>query len=158
MLPRRPRVGGPRSQKRDRGAALVEFGIVAPMALILLFGIIEFGLLFGQKLDVANGTREVARLVAVNYSSTSSYGVTQTAEIVAEACTRMELADNTEITISFPGNKNVGDTAHVEISSSIDLVTGVFDPWFASANVANQLEIRLEQVATFSSTTNQSCP
>jgi Flp pilus assembly protein TadG len=128
------------------------------MALLLLFGILEFGLLFGQKLDVANGTREVARLAAVNFSSSSNTGFTQTGEIVAEVCSRMELADDAEITISFPGNKSIGDTAHVEIATTVDLVTGVFDPWFSSAVLANQLEIRLEQVATYSSTTGHACP
>ena len=53
----------------DRGAALVETAVVAPILLLLIFGIVEFGLLFGVKLDVSQGAREAARLAAVNYQA-----------------------------------------------------------------------------------------
>lgn len=149
----------PRRGRGDRGSALVEFAIVAPLGLMLLFGIIEFGFLFGQKLDVAQGTRELARLAAVSHQTTDgSSGATQTSEIVAEACSRMEVAANTRVTISFPGNKAVGDTVNVKITTTADLVTGAFDTWFANATISNELETRLEQIATFDATTNEPCP
>lgn len=45
-----------------RGAALVEFAIVLPLLLALVFGIIEFGFLFYNKAMLTNASREGARL------------------------------------------------------------------------------------------------
>ena len=151
---------GRRNRTRgDCGASLVEFAIVAPLALLLLFGIIEFGFLFGQKLDVAQGTREIGRLAAVNHQTTAgSSGSTQTTEIVAAACSRMEVADHTRVTISFPGNKAIGDTVKVRIETTMQPVTGAFDTWLANTSLSSDLEMRLEQVATYDDTTAELCP
>jgi hypothetical protein len=45
----------------ESGAALVEFAIVLPFLLLLLFGIVEFGLLFYNKQVLTNASREGAR-------------------------------------------------------------------------------------------------
>lgn len=47
--------------KNNRGAALVEFAIVLPLLLLLLVGMIEFGLLFYNKQVLTNASREGAR-------------------------------------------------------------------------------------------------
>lgn len=45
----------------ERGAAVVEFALVIPLLLLLLFGIIEFSLLFYNKHIITNASREGAR-------------------------------------------------------------------------------------------------
>jgi hypothetical protein len=45
----------------ERGAIIVEFALVLPLLLVLLFGIIEFGLLFYNKQVLTNACREGAR-------------------------------------------------------------------------------------------------
>jgi Flp pilus assembly protein TadG len=53
---------------RDSGAAAVEFVLVLPILIMLVFGIIEFGLYFAQQLSVSNAARQGARYAAVpNY-------------------------------------------------------------------------------------------
>jgi Flp pilus assembly protein TadG len=47
--------------KNDRGATIVEFAIVLPVFLLLIFGIIDFGLLIYNKQILTNATREGAR-------------------------------------------------------------------------------------------------
>ncbi|OQY25064.1 MAG: hypothetical protein B6I37_02335 [Desulfobacteraceae bacterium 4572_35.2] len=47
--------------KNNHGAALVEFAIVLPLLLLLLVGMIEFGLLFYNKQVLTNASREGAR-------------------------------------------------------------------------------------------------
>ncbi len=138
---------------------MVEFGIVAPMLLILLFGVVEFGLLFGRKLDVSNGAREGARLASVNFQSTSgSTGATQASEIVADACNRMEVASDTSVTIDISGGTAVGDIITLTIESTAQPVTGVFDPWLSNRVLSSEIEVRLEQAATFAATTKEVCP
>ena len=46
----------------DRGAALLEFTIVASLLLALVFGIVEFGLAFRDRLTVSNATQSAARV------------------------------------------------------------------------------------------------
>lgn len=50
------------SQKNsERGAALVELAIVLPLLLVMLAGMVEFGLLFYNKQVITNASREGAR-------------------------------------------------------------------------------------------------
>lgn len=45
----------------ERGAALVEFAIVLPFLLLLVIGLVEFGLLFYNQQVLTNSSREAAR-------------------------------------------------------------------------------------------------
>ncbi|MCR4441597.1 MAG: pilus assembly protein [Peptococcaceae bacterium] len=54
--------------KCGRGQAAVEFALVIPVLLLLLFGIVEFGRIFGASLIVAHSAREGARLGSMGAS------------------------------------------------------------------------------------------
>ncbi len=60
----RPRTGA------ERGAAAVEFAIVAALLFMLIFGIINFGLLWSQKNVYVGAAREGARFAAVRCGGT----------------------------------------------------------------------------------------
>jgi hypothetical protein len=56
---------------------MVELAIVLPLFLVLVFGIIEFGLTYNNYITIRQGTREAARQGAVgNFGSTSSCSLT----------------------------------------------------------------------------------
>ena len=59
-----------RSEQGQRGVAMVEFAIVLPLLLILMFGLIEFGLVLYNKQVITNASREGAR-----YGISSENGV-----------------------------------------------------------------------------------
>ena len=46
---------------RQRGTSMVEFAFVAPVFLMLLFGIIEFSVILFDKAMITNASREAAR-------------------------------------------------------------------------------------------------
>jgi Flp pilus assembly protein TadG len=54
------------SSREDRGAAAVEFAVVVPLLLLIVFGIINFGILFSQQLTLNNGVREGDRRAVVS--------------------------------------------------------------------------------------------
>ena len=55
-----------RRDRRKRGQALVEFALVVPLFLLLLAGMIDFGLGLNASIAVSNAAREGARLGAVS--------------------------------------------------------------------------------------------
>ena len=59
---------------RRRGAALVEFALVSGLLCLLLFGIIEVGLLFGDQALVGAAAREAARSAAVGDTTATAKG------------------------------------------------------------------------------------
>ncbi len=52
-------------KQKERGAALVEFALVLPLLLLIIFGIIEFSILFYDKAVITNASREAAREFAI---------------------------------------------------------------------------------------------
>ena len=57
-----------RRQKRGRGAALIEFAVVAPLLLAIVFGIIEYGYVFMVRQTMLNAAREGCRLASMKTS------------------------------------------------------------------------------------------
>ena len=55
----------PRFVQATRAQSLVEFALVVPLLLILVFGIIDFGMGLSRWIVITNATREGARLGAV---------------------------------------------------------------------------------------------
>ncbi len=53
---------GSRARSTERGAALVELALVLPLLLVVIAGIVDFGLAFQRFEVVANAAREGARL------------------------------------------------------------------------------------------------
>ncbi|MCA1645317.1 MAG: pilus assembly protein [Chloroflexi bacterium] len=54
-----------RQHPRRRGQAIVEFGLVALMFTLLLFGVVDLGILLNGWLGVSSSARDVARQLAV---------------------------------------------------------------------------------------------
>lgn len=50
------------SRANERGATVVEFAVIAALVLVIVFGILEYGLIFLQEHYVADAAREGARI------------------------------------------------------------------------------------------------
>ena len=61
-----------RSRRGERGAAAVEFALVLPILLTLVFGIVEFGWAFGQQVSLGNAAREAARTMAIHWAESDA--------------------------------------------------------------------------------------
>jgi Flp pilus assembly protein TadG len=67
----------------SHGQAMAEFALILPIALLILFGIIQFGFLFASQIGMVNALRETVR-----YASTSAVSDAGTADSNTDAiCT-----------------------------------------------------------------------
>ena len=53
------------SESREQGAVAIEFGLLLPVLLAFVLGIIEFGLAFNAQITVTSAAREGARVLAL---------------------------------------------------------------------------------------------
>lgn len=60
-------------REKSRGQALVEFAIVAPIFFLLVFGVIQVGLLMGSQAGLVDGVREAARRASTYRINSSSF-------------------------------------------------------------------------------------
>ena len=138
--------------KRDRegGANLVEFAILAPLLILLLFGIIEFAWVFGQNLNVRHGAREGARLAAVNFTP-----------LVSETCSRMDIVSGASVQLAATdingGGVDVGDEVAVTVRAPVNQITGFFGTWLP-ATLTSTVAIRIEQTPSWTAGTPIACP
>jgi Flp pilus assembly protein TadG len=111
------------AQGPEAGAALVEFALVLPLLLVLLFGMLDFGKAFNYWIDQTHLANEGARWAAVNKNPGG--GTLQ--EYIRSQANTAELRDGgtasvpgaIEICISFPnGTSQVGDPVRVTASAS----------------------------------------
>jgi Flp pilus assembly protein TadG len=138
-----------RRNKSERGANLVEFALVAPLLILLIFGIIEFSWVLAQNLNIRHGAREGARLAAVDHTPLS------------DVCGRMDIVSGA--TITFTGTEingtagfGPGDEVEATATAPVSPITGMFNTWLP-ANLTSIVSIRVEQ-PTAGWTTPVSCP
>jgi len=133
----------------ERGANLVEFAILAPLLILLVFGIIEFSWVFAQNLNVRHGAREGARLAAVDFTP-----------LVTETCARMDIVSGATVDLLGTdlngGGVDVGDEVAVTVAAPINPITGLFNTWLPGT-LTSTVAIRIEQTPSWSSGPN-SCP
>jgi Flp pilus assembly protein TadG len=68
----------------QKGAALVEFAIVLPLLLILVFGIIDFSILLYNKATITNASREGARTGILFRADANGVTIPATSTIVQD--------------------------------------------------------------------------
>jgi hypothetical protein len=121
---------------REQGAALVEFALVLPILVVLLFGVLEFGMLFNYWIDETHLVNEGARWVVVNNNPGGSTPLQQYLRSQADTAA---LRTGGHVCVSYPaGTSNVGDPVRVDMSydAGIPVLHGVmsrFPGFFGSA-------------------------
>ena len=120
---------------RERGQALVEFAFVVPIFLMLLLGIVDFGMGFKTYIEVTNATREGARFGALGWpegSFPTDCGAGDDQTIVGRTCSAVgdDLASVQNVSVSYqeyngvPGEQT-GDSVVVAMTYDYDFITPI---------------------------------
>jgi len=110
----RRRSGG---NARDRGAAAVEFALLLPVLLLIVFGLIDFGRALNAQITLTQAAREGARLDALGQPNVASR--TQT------AATSLSGVGVTEVYVCQQGDGQKNLDARVQTSYSFSFITPV---------------------------------
>lgn len=107
-----------RRRPRDRGAVAVEFALLLPLLLVLLFGIIAFGFVLSAKIQAEHAAREAARLAAVGVADCDSW----------KSAVQNRLGQAPEaLTMSVGGTQKPGDTITISFTYKTNsAANGVF--------------------------------
>lgn len=107
----------------ERGAVAVEFALLAPVLIMILLGITEFGRAYNVQVSLTNAAREGVRSMAINNSQAAA----RTAAKSAATQLSPALTDG-NITFSA-ANCAAGAQMTVTISYSLSTMTGIAGPF-----------------------------
>jgi Flp pilus assembly protein TadG len=111
------------SKTSERGAVAVEFALLAPVLILLLLGIMEFGRAYNTQITLSSAAREGVRVMAINNNAATA----RTAVKTAAAGLQPALAD-ANIIIS-PTNCTTGAQMTVRITYTLPTMTGIAGPF-----------------------------
>jgi Flp pilus assembly protein TadG len=117
----RPGAAARRRWTSERGAAAVEFALVLPILLLLVFGIVEFGRTFQVQATLSAAAREGVRVMAVQNNQAAAKAA------VRSATTSLSpVPTDLQITVTPTSCSTVGGNATVTIHYRLNSLTGFF--------------------------------
>ena len=119
-----------RGANAERGAVAVEFALVLPILIMLMLGIIEFGLGYNAQITVSAAAREGARSMALHNNAVTARTAIKTAAPLA-----FPGITNSEITIT-PAVCSSGLTTAVTVVHQYKFLTGFFGIGYAMTGKA----------------------
>lgn len=138
----------PRTRRRgDRGAAAVEFALVLPLLITLLFGMIDFGFAINRYTVINNATREGVR--AASLSGTQS----DVEKVVKDALS--DLPGTVTVTVScttpkgatcstWDGGKATGGVATVTATYQHSWITPIGSTFSPNLTLSKSSQMRIE--------------
>ncbi len=126
--------------RKDEGASGVEFALVALILVFLLFGIVQFGYLFFQWLEVTHAAREGVRWAALGNDESD---VIQRAQ---DAAPGLNWNGNGTVDVSYPdGSTSPGNPVRVAVTYNTPLFAPLMQNLF---QVGNSSTFELRSAAT----------
>jgi Flp pilus assembly protein TadG len=148
MVQRARRARRQKPRAASRGAAVVEFALVAPLLILLLFGIVEFGFVFNDYQSVRQGVRDATRVAVVNNVPNCSTG-DATDDLICYVEQRIGLSGDTRVRVDVTAaNPAVGGdrgSVKVCVQRQIRSVTGMLSPFLNGRYISTEVTMRVER-------------
>jgi Flp pilus assembly protein TadG len=149
----------PANMRDESGVALVEFALVLPLLLLLLFGMLDFGKAFNYWIDETHLANEAARWAVVNNNPGSG---TLQAWVLSQADTpelrnggTSSVPTKAQVCITFPTNSQTGTSGRV--GDPVNVTVSVTYNWLpfvggkinkTNVTIVGNSTMRLEAVPT----------
>lgn len=102
----------------DRGTAAVEFALILPVLLLIVFGIIDFGRALNAQITLTGAAREGVRLAALGYSDAAIQ-----ARVAAAAPSLTGIT--TTVVANCPPGAGPAEDAQVDVSYRFSFITPI---------------------------------
>jgi Flp pilus assembly protein TadG len=146
-----------------RGQALVEFALILPILLLVVGGIIQFGILFWGQNTLTQVARDTGRWAATQQSCTNSAAVVGEANLIAQQSSLVGYSSSspwtgTDVAVSWqdtngtdPATAPCPPITNVDVrwvTVTIDHTAPVFFPWIpGNGNLHTSAQFRMEPVS-----------
>lgn len=111
------------STTKERGSVAVEFALLAPVLVMLLLGIMEFGRAYNVQISLSSAAREGVRVMAIGNDATAA----RTAAKKAATALQPALTD-ANIAVS-PATCTTGAQVTFTITYTLATMTGIAGPF-----------------------------
>ena len=102
-------------QRAERGGVAVEFALVLPILMLIVLGIIEFGLALNTQIGLTQAAREGVRVAAVDWEATAG-DMEDAMSVAFSGVTATSTAPTVVGADTCPENPSNTDRARLEIS------------------------------------------
>ena len=127
--------------RSSRGANAVEFALIAPVFILILMGIIDFGRIFNAYITITHAAREGARWAAVCETCTDQDvrqrahdRASSTLDVTAVACTATSFCSCVDVAMrsgeAFPGTR--GDYVEVTVRQFVPVTVPLMNQFFST--------------------------
>jgi Flp pilus assembly protein TadG len=148
-----------RKDGAERGAALVEMAIALPVLVILLTGIIDFGMVLSDQISLRQGVREGARQAAVADFGSSCTATGTNADRTKLVCLTKARTDVDDVrvyiklapasgTTPVPTTPTVGQAVIVCAAAPMESLSGFWSPVLADRYLTSETRMRVEVAST----------
>lgn len=133
-------------KSNERGQALIELALALPILLLILMGIIEFGRIFHTYIIIDQAARAGSRVATVNQNSTDIVAsVTSAGSSLSVDATHIKIyyCSTPACTSTKTTGVQRGDSAVVEITYPMELITPVIRPFVPLTNGKYEVKARM---------------
>ena len=119
------------SRASERGATAVEFAMLAPVLIMILMGIMEFGRAYNAQISLTNAAREAVRVMTISTNQATAQDTARDAAIDAAVSLTPALTD---ADIAFNATNGTGNCTTdaqmtVTVTYSLSTLTGIAGPF-----------------------------
>ena len=116
-------------KNNENGQTLVEFALILPILLLLVMGIIQFGIIFSAQIGITNAAREGARAAAVGYS------VTEVQNTVSNTVGSHISFNLVSTGVVYPAGETIGQDVTVTVIGEVELIVPIPDVFVPGGSI-----------------------
>ena len=130
-----------RRNKNERGQAVVEFAVILPVLLLILFAILQFGVVFNNYIQVTAAAREGARKAAVSRTLGTSAAETAATTAAKNAAPGLTAGS---VNVTFPNSPTFAQGSDITVQVTYPYAISIIGLVVSSGNLSSSTTMRVE--------------